>query len=377
MKTLRMSMMLFIGGIIFTAFARAQLPQTLPRTAVPSTPTVRGLKDTVGFAISAEQMDLTVRLSRKADTKMLSENAQKYHLKEGSFFIAGISPHDDFIYAGPVYSHLYPYLRAKRIVIFGVSHYARRWHVENTLIFDAFKQWRGPYGRVPVSSLREEILGKLPKSDYIVSSPMQAEEHSVEALIPWLQYYNRNVEIVSILAPYMSWNKLDSLSLDLSRVLGQIIRENHWKLGKDIAFLISNDCSHYGDQGWGGRNFAPFGVDCQGLKKGTARDRNIAHETLCGTLTSAKVRDFYGRVLDPKDYHKYKVTWCGRFAVPFGTNTLVHLMKVLNHKPLIGDFLRYGDSVELGELKVRQTGMGVTAPANLHHWVGYVAIGYK
>ncbi|NOY79330.1 MAG: AmmeMemoRadiSam system protein B [Calditrichaeota bacterium] len=377
MKIFRAFLLIFLEGLIFTSMSVAQIPQALPKTAVPSTPLVRGLKDTVGFAISAPQMDLTVRLSRKADAQKLEANAEKYNLKPGHFFIAGISPHDDFIYAGPVYAHLYPYLQAKRVVIFGVSHYARRYHVENTLVFDDFKKWRSPYGLVPVSSLREEILAKLPKADYIVSSPMQAEEHSVEALVPWLQYYNRDVEIVSILVPYMGWNKLEGLASDLSGVLAQLIQAHHWKLGTDIAFLISNDCSHYGDQGWGGRNFAPFGVGCKGLKKGTARDRKIAQETLCSRLTSDKVHDFYNRVLDPKDYYKYKVTWCGRFAVPFGTTTLVHLMKELHHKPLTGMFLRYGDSVELGELDVRHTGMGVTAPANLHHWVGYVAIGYR
>ncbi len=376
MKTFKALWVVFLGSILFVSLATAQ-PAKLPKTAVPSTSTVRGLKDTVGFAISAAQMDLTVRLSRETDAQKLKVNAKKFKLKPGHCFIAGISPHDDFIYAGPVYAHLYPYLQAKRVIIFGVSHYARRYHVENMLIFDKFKKWRGPYGLVPVSSARKEILAKLPKADYIVSSPMQAEEHSVEALIPWLQYTNRHVEIVSILVPYMSWGKLDSLSSDLASVLAQIIRKHHWKLGQDIAFLISNDCSHYGDQGWGGRNFAPFGTGCEGLQKGTNRDRKIAKETLCGTLSSFKIRDFYGRVLDPRDYHKYKVTWCGRFAVPFGSNMLVHLMKELNHKPLQGLFLRYGDSVELGELDVRYTGMGVTAPANLHHWVGYVAIGYR
>ncbi len=376
MKYFKNITVILIGILCFISMGFSQL-QKLPKTPVPSTEFIRGLKDTVGFAISAAQMDLVVKLSKQAEATALHKNAKKLHLKKGSYFIAGISPHDDFIYAGPVYIHLYPYLKAKRVVIFGVSHYARRWHVENTLIFDGFREWRGPYGKVKVSNMREEILAKLPASDYIVSSPMQAEEHSVEALIPWLQYYNCKVEIVSILAPYMRWGRLDSLSSDLAKVMSQIIRSHHWKLGKDIAFLISNDCSHYGDQGWGGRNFATFGVDCQGLKSGTARDQKIARETLCGTLTSAKIFDFYSRVLDPKDYHKYRVTWCGRFAVPFGTNTLVHLMKNLNHKPLVGRFLRYGDSVELGELDVRKAGLGVTAPANLHHWVGYVSIGYR
>jgi len=351
--------------------------QNLPKTPVPSTENLRGLKDTVGFAISAAQMDLVVKLSREAEQHNLTANAQKYKLTPNTRFIAGISPHDDYIYAGPVYIHLYPYIKAKRIVIFGVSHYAKNWKVENKLIFDSFEKWRGPYGHVKISNVRQEILAKLPQSDYIISNPIQSDEHSVEALVPWLQYFNRNVEIVSILAPYMRLGKLDSLASDLASVLAEIIKSHKWQLGKDIAFLISNDCSHYGDQGWGGRNFAPFGADCRGLQKGTERDRTIANETLCGNLTSDKVHDFYSRVLDPTDYHKYRIVWCGRFAVPFGTSTLVHLMHALQHKPLVGEFLRYGDSVELGELNVRHTGLGVTAPANLHHWVGYVAIGYK
>ncbi|NOY60591.1 MAG: AmmeMemoRadiSam system protein B [Calditrichaeota bacterium] len=370
-----MNFRIYIFCLVFISLTPS-FSQNLPVTPVPSTKTVRGLKDTVGFAISAAQMDLVVKLSREAEEKNLAANKQKYQLTPGTRFIAGISPHDDYIYAGPVYVHLFPYIKAKRIVIFGVSHYARHWNVENTLIFDAFKDWHGPYGNIPVSGLREEILLKLPPLDYIISNPIQADEHSVEALIPWLQYYHRDVEIVSILVPYMRWSKLDSLSNDLAHVLAETIQRHGWKLGSDIAFLISNDCSHYGDQGWGGRNFASFGADCSGLQKGTNRDRSIAHSTLCDSLTTNKVHNFYSRVLDPADYHKYRVVWCGRFAVPFGANTLAQLMKSLNHKPLTGTFLRYGDSVELGELAVRRVGLGVTAPANLHHWVGYVAIGY-
>jgi len=368
---------LLLSLIAFSSIPAPSLSQELPSTPVPSTPELRGLKDTVGFAVSAPQMNLAVELSRKAETEMLAENAEKFGLKEGPFYIAGVSPHDDYIYAGPVYIHLYPYIKAKRVVIFGVSHYARRHGVENVLIFDSFKRWRGPYGEVKVSGLREEILKALPESDYMVSSSMQAEEHSVEAIVPWLQYFNRDVEIVSIMAPYMRWSRLDSLSGDLAEALAGIIKKHNWKLGQDIAFIMSNDCSHYGDQGWGGKNYAPFGSDCAGLEKATARDVKIARETLCGELTSEKIHKFFTTVIDPEDYHMYRVTWCGRFAVPFGANTLVHLMEKLGRPPLKGDLLRYGDSVELGELDVRKVGLGVTAPANLHHWVGYVSIGYR
>ena len=46
-------------------------------------------------------------------------------------------------------------------------------------------------------------------------------------------------------------------------------------------------------------------------------------------------------------------------------------------QPFTGEFLRYDNSVTLGELDVRDLGLGLTSPVNLHHWVGYVAVGYR
>jgi len=339
--------------------------------------TIRGLKDTVGFAISAKQMDAVIAHSRSAESEQLAANAAKYGLTTSSRYIAAISPHDDYITAGRVYAHIYPYIKAKRVVIFGVAHYARRRHVRNKLIFDSHAQWHGPYAPVTVSGVREELLSLLPPRDVLISDEMQVEEHSVEALIPWLQFYNREVKIVSILIPGMRFSHMDSLSAKLADAVTQIIHAHDWRLGEDIAFLFSNDGSHYGDQGWGGKNYAPFGVDCEGLAKAMNRDRNLTRETLCGEITSEKAHEFYRRVLAPEDFDVYQITWCGRFAVPFGVNFLAHLANRLDRQPFTGDFLRYDNSVSLGELDLRALGLGLTSPVNLHHWVGYAAVGYR
>ena len=65
--------------------------------------------------------------------------------------------------------------------------------------------------------MRSEIIKSLPKEDYIINDKWQAIEHSVEGILPFLQYYNRNAEIVSILVPYMDWPVIDKISKDLSK----------------------------------------------------------------------------------------------------------------------------------------------------------------
>jgi hypothetical protein len=46
-------------------------------------------------------------------------------------------------------------------------------------------------------------------------------------------------------------------------------------------------------------------------------------------------------------------------------------------KPLKGIPLGYSTSIDKEPLKVKDLGMGITAPASIHHWVGYPAIGYR
>ncbi len=351
------------------------LPRCLSAQQQEMKETMRGLVDTVGFAHTKTQIEGVVSLSEDLEKDSLQAHDDEYNLSQHPW-IAGVCPHDDYIYAGRVYVNLLNHIKARRVVLFGVAHRARNFNVEDRLIFDTFKTWRGPYGPVPVSSLREEILQLLPTEDYLVSDTIHSVEHSVEAIVPFLQYYNRNVEIVPILVPYMKWDRLVELSKRLAKVLGVIISKNHWVLGQDIAFVSSSDCVHYGDEGWGKTYYCPFGADSVGYDKAVAQEHDLISEHLVGEVNIEKVHDFFTRLVDQNDVKTYKITWCGRFSVPFGLACSDYLMKELKEKPLVGRFLRYGTSVSFGRLPIENMGMGVTAPGNLHHWVGYVAVGY-
>jgi len=48
-----------------------------------------------------------------------------------------------------------------------------------------------PYGNIPVSGLRNEIMGQLNKDIYEIHDSVQSAEHSVEAILPFLQYYKQ------------------------------------------------------------------------------------------------------------------------------------------------------------------------------------------
>ena len=289
-----------------------------------------------------------------------------------------IAPHDDYAYAGYMYPLVLRNVAAPLIVIFGVAHKARQLALEDVLVFDSFTHWRGPYGSIAVSALRESILGRLPGSAFVVSDEMQSLEHSVEAKLPFLQHANRAVTFVPILVPPMSFARMNELALPLASALAAIIDEEELDWGRDLALLSSTDAVHYGDQGWGGRNFAWYGADRNGYDQALRHEARIMSDCFAGELTPDRIERFTRYTLDDYDHREYKWTWCGRYSVPLGLLVAWHLARIRDDAPLSGTILGYATSLGDQRIKVDDLdGMGVTAPATLRHWVGYAAVGYR
>jgi AmmeMemoRadiSam system protein B len=338
----------------------------------------RGQMDVVGFASNAAQMDAVLSQCDSLAAPRLKTLASSGEWPAEAAIKAGVCPHDDYYYAGRLYSLLLPHVRAHTVVIFGVFHKARVFDCRDRLVFDSYSEWHGPYGPVKVSPIREEIIERLPSEDFVVDNDMQMVEHSVEALVPFLQAYDRGVEIVSILVPYMDWATIDREAQHVADALAAIAKERGWKLGDDICVISSCDAVHYGDSDWGGKNFADFGTDVRGYQAAVDRDLSLAKEYLSGKVDRPKLRDFLYRCVKRDDVTDYAITWCGRFSVPFGLNVATRLAEKLGSGPLVGQLLDYGTSVSEASLDLgRLGGLGATAPNNLHHWVGYAAIAYR
>ena len=361
-----------------TAAVDPAIQELIDKAGLKSTPTERGQLDTVGFVTTAGQMDAVLEQCRILAAPRHQAILSEYGWREDTPFIAAVCPHDDYYYAGRLYELVMPHIKAKRVIIFGVFHKARYFDTRERLVFGSFEKWHGPYGPVAVSPLRDEIIQRLPGIDYLIDNTAHIVEHSVEAIVPFLQAHNRKVEIIPILVPYLRWQPMDRISDDLAQAIASLMREKGWRLGEDICLISSADAIHYGDAGWGGSNYAEFGTDWAGYRLAVRRDLALAAENLCGPVEADKLKNFLYSCVDPGDVTQYKITWCGRFSIPLGLGVAFRLAAILEGRPLTGYLLDYGTSVSEASLEVEGlSGLGPTAPNNYHHFVGYPALGYR
>lgn len=338
----------------------------------------RGLADSVGFAHRECQIEAVVQRIAAQDGARLERIFEDRRIGAADRWRMAIAPHDDYAYAGCMYPLVLANVAARVVIIFGVAHKARQLGLEDRLVFDSFTHWRGPYRDIAVSPLRERIMMRLPDLSYCVSDEMQSIEHSVEAKLPFLQHYNRDVQFVPILVPSMSFARMDELAREVARAIAKIADEERLAWGTDLALVSSTDAVHYGDEGWNGRNFAFYGTDAAGYARALAHEQQILRDCFDGELRPDRVERFTRYTVADHDHREYKWTWCGRYSVPFGLLAAWHLQQCRREPPLAGTILGYATSLEDQRIDVGDLdGMGVTAPATLHHWVGYAAVGFR
>jgi len=337
---------------------------------------VREPFDPVGYTHTAAGIERVIAFATEREAALAAEG-EVADAAGDEPFVAAVSPHDDYAYAAQVYIHVFPRIRARHVLLIGVAHHARDFpQSEGRLVFESFDAWHGPHGDVPISPLRADLLGALPADDVLVSDELHAGEHSLEALVPFLQNAVRDVAIVPVLVPYMPWERLVELAGKTADALADALRARGWAPGEDAAIVISSDAVHYGDRDWGGKNHAEFGTDGAAYDRAVARDLGLLRDDLEGPLSEARLEALY-RALVQDDFHEYRITWCGRFSIPFGLIVLERTAAQLGRPNPQGVLLRYATTLDPGRGDPAVEGLGVTAPANLHHWVGFAALGWR
>jgi AmmeMemoRadiSam system protein B len=319
---------------------------------------VRPIKDDVGYGWTNKQMKKFVDYLEKNEK-------EKYPMRT---FVAGIAPHDDYLYAGRVYYPLYKSLKVKEVVIFGVTHGTVRKEIgdpKNVLILDNYDEWRGLDKNVDISPLREFIKNNLDSNYFVISNKAHELEHSIEAQIPFLQYFNPRIKITPIMITAMSFGRMDTISQQLSDIIIKYIKQNKMAIGEDIAFIISSDANHYGKD----FNNIPFGEDAAAHESGTKRDLEIAKTCLEEQISINKIKKFTEEM--------NSLAWCGKYSIPFGLLTVQKTIKYLSGKSINGRILRYSDSYTEGVIPVHEIDLGTTAPFSLKHWVGFLSAVYR
>jgi len=361
------SFALLAQATVYPAGDRApNLEETRSTMGIASTDALRGQRDAIGFSSTAEQMRKTWDLS--------AEGPAPYKLGPAppAGVLGALSPHDDYLYAGRVYRAVLPLVTAKTVIVIGVFHQYRKYRVRDRIVFDTYPAWRTPDGPVPVSSLREDFVAAM-KEDAIRDAADHDAEHSIEAEVYWLRHANPAVEIVPVLAPATKFERLEEIAGKLGGAIAASMRKRGLVLGKDVAIVISADAVHYGPD----FKQVPFGDGgIEAYTKAIARDRDLLTGPIAGTLAVDKIKTLFGTFVDPAEPDTYRVSWCGRFSVPFGMLVLQSTAKAMGLGTPSGMPVAYATSVGAPELRVRDTGMGETAPANLYHFVGYPAVAW-
>jgi AmmeMemoRadiSam system protein B len=325
---------------------------------------VRQLVDTVGFARYSWQMDsLMSRLDRAGWKKT-----------EGMPWKMVICPHDDYTYVGTLYPEILSNIKADNLIIIGVAHKAQRLGIEDSLVFGSFTAWKGPWGNVPVSSADQELFGQLKNKCAILSDTLHKVEHSLEALVPFLQYFNRNISIVPILVPSMSPERMKECGSYLSKAIRSVAERHKWSWGLDYAIIVTTDAVHYGNEDWGGADYAYYGCDDSGNALAMNHENEILSRCFSGELAPEKISLISQYTLDSSDFHNYKWTWCGRYSLPVAMYTTYFLSFP---KPLAGEVVGYSTSITGKHIPVDDLRMGRTAIAAKCHWVGYAAVGFR
>ncbi|HPR63092.1 MAG TPA: AmmeMemoRadiSam system protein B [Thermoanaerobaculia bacterium] len=330
----------------------------------------REIQDPSGYAFTPEKIHAVIEACEREHPPVVSQGEDPARVV--------ISAHDDHLYSGESIFRSTRGIRARTVLMIGVAHGASRWGIRDRLIFDAFDGWKGPLGTIPVDlDFRDALESSLEEVDFVVSSDHHSEEHSLEALIPFLQAQNPELSIVPILVSPMPWDRMEILAKKLAVATENILKAREWSWGRDFQIVISNDSVHYGDRQWGGKNFAPFGVGIHGLKEAKKRDLDLIKNDLLGPLNASRLKNLLYSLVTEDERLEYRITWCGRFSIPFGLLYSIRLTESMEMSVPVGSLESYTTSVEAGQLDLPEAGLTVSAPANLRHWVGYTSMIYR
>ena len=177
--------------------------------------TTRPVRDDVGFCWSPASM---ARLVEYLD----ADDADPF---PGEGLVAAISPHDDYLYAGRIYHPLFKALRAREVVIFGVTHGAVRKEIGDPRGVAHPRRIRrlpgiGETGRglgAPGSASRPAWTRTC---SWSTTRPMSSNIPSKPSF-PFLQYYNPDVKITPIMVAPMPYARMEEVAANwppLSRI---------------------------------------------------------------------------------------------------------------------------------------------------------------
>jgi hypothetical protein len=163
------------------------------------------------------------------------DNAKEAEIPYGKLQ-AIVVPHAGLIYSGQVAAYAYSVLRRKPIetvIMVGPSHYVR---LPGASVY-AKGEFATPLGNVPIDSELAQAIMKQDPDLFSFNPQDQAQEHSLEVQLPFLQVVLPNVAIV----PIMMGQQDSATVRRVAEALTKVLKVSD----KRVLLLASSDWSHY------------------------------------------------------------------------------------------------------------------------------------
>lgn len=218
----------------------------------------------------------------KTTVKKYLDQVQVPEIKEK--ISALISPHAGYQFSGKAASCGFATLRGKdfdRVIIIGPSH--RAWF--QGICVSSFDFYETPLGRVPVGKKVGEELSR--QKLFSFNPEAEAQEHSLEMQIPFLQVVLKNFTIIPLMVGELGEND----SAEAAKFLMPYVTDK-------TLVVVSSDFTHYGER----FGYLPF----------TADIKNNLKKLDLGAVDVILKKDFTGY---QKYLQKTGATICGRNGI--------------------------------------------------------------
>ncbi len=150
--------------------------------------------------------------------------------------IAVVAPHAGYIYSGSVAGAAFARAKIPRtVIIMGPNHTG--YGSPASVMPDGV--WRMPFGDVPVAS---DLASALIAGSTYLEADYQAHmyEHSLEVQVPFLQYFQPDLEIVPIC--------LSQIPYEICEEIAKAVANAITSAGRQVLMVASTDMTHYESQ---------------------------------------------------------------------------------------------------------------------------------
>ncbi|XCN73288.1 MAG: AmmeMemoRadiSam system protein B [Candidatus Electrothrix aestuarii] len=145
---------------------------------------------------------------------------------------AVLAPHAGYVYSGGVAGETFSKINIpETVILLGPNH-----HGHGMPLAVGTQDWEMPLGQVP---LAQELAQNLLSSSALFTADDKAhrDEHSLEVQIPFLQYLQKDLQILPIVASWLSLRQCHEAATELARALRSLKRP--------ALLVASTDMTHY------------------------------------------------------------------------------------------------------------------------------------